>query len=123
MTRQRKLQLIGAALVLGSPDAACATGLACPESGTNAVTLSPSEERVFVSGDNTEVADTMDQLIADLRTNNSSISYDDLTNAAISTYCPLIVNSPSLGSEQKVSRIWALDTLLRARLAPLFGRR
>ena len=64
----------------------------------------------------------MDQLIGSLRAKNLGISYDDLTNAAISVYCPLIANSRLLGPEQKMKRIRALNALLRERLAPFFDQ-
>ena len=121
--KQRKLQILGAVLMLGLPHAVCAANLECPEPANNAVALSPLEEQIFVSGSNTEAAGTMDQLIGSLRAKNPGISYDDLTNAAISVYCPLIANSRLLGPEQKMKRIRALNALLRERLAPFFDRR
>jgi len=120
--KQRKLQILGAVLMLGLPRAVCAANLECPEPANNAVALSPLEERIFVSGSNTEAAGTMDQLIGSLRAKNPGISYDDLTNAAISVYCPLIANSRLLGPEQKMKRIRALNALLRKRLAPFFDQ-
>ena len=123
MCKRRKLQLLGAVLMLGLPHAECAANLECPEPANNAVALSPSEERIFVSGSNTEAAGAIDQLTDSLRTKNPRISYDDLINAAISVYCPFIANSRLLGPEQKMKRIRALNALLRERLASFFDRR
>jgi hypothetical protein len=120
---QRKLHLLGVLLTLGLAEPAHATDLECPEGGKNAITISPLEERVFVTGGNTEVIGMMDSLIVNLKAKNPAISYDDLTNAAISVYCPIIANSPALNSQQKVDRIWALDGLLRERLEPSFRSR
>ena len=117
---QRKLQLLGVLLTLGLAEQAYATDLECPEGGRNAITISALEEKVLVSGGNTEVIGMMDSLIVNLKAKNPAISYDDLTNAAISVYCPIIVNSPSLNSQQKLNRIWVLDGLLRERLEPSF---
>jgi hypothetical protein len=118
--KQRKPQMLGAVLMLGLPHAVCAATLECPEPANNAVALSPLEEQ---TGSDTEAAGTMDQLIGSLKAKNPGISYDDLTNAAISVYCPLIANSRLLGPEQKMKRIRALNALLREWLAPFFDRR
>jgi len=111
-----------ALLLLVLTVSAHAAGLECPEIGKDPLSISPAQARLLSSSNGIDVANELDALIARLRANSPDISYDSLTNEALAIYCPLVANASSLSSQEKLSRIWRFDALLREKLSPYFSQ-
>jgi len=97
--------------------ASAAAGFECPEIGKGEVQLSKAQAKVFTDGTSADLANEITSLIVSLKSQRSGIGYADLLNALMAAYCPVIANAPNLSSQEKSSRIWKFEAVLRERLA------
>ena len=94
-------------------------GLDCPETGPGAVPnlLSDVQSKLVMSGNSTDLANEINDLINKLQIEKPNISYAELTNVIIAAYCPVIANTASLTASEKWRRMRQFDTVLQQQIA------
>jgi hypothetical protein len=94
-------------------------GLDCPEMGPGAVPnpLSDLQVKLVTSSDSVDVANEINDLINKLQIEKPNISYAELTDALVATYCPVVANMANLTASEKWRRMRQFDTILRQQLA------
>jgi hypothetical protein len=111
------LLLIG--LFVCMPARGHTAGLDCPEIGPGAVPnlLSDLQVKLATFGNSIDLANEINDLINKLQILMPNISYAELTNVIIATYCPVVANTASLTTAEKWRRIRQFDTILQQQLA------
>ena len=102
------------------PSRGHAAGLQCPELGPGAVPsllADAKQARLVTTGNSTDLANEIYDLINRLQIERPNISYTDLTNVLIAAYCPLVANAPQLTAAEKWHRLRQFDAILRQQLA------
>ena len=104
----------------GLPSRGDAAGLQCPEPGPGAVPnllADAKRARLVTTGNSTDLANEIYDLINRLQIERPNISYTDLTNVLIAAYCPVVANAPQLTEAEKWQRMRQFDAVLRQQLA------
>jgi len=110
--------LIG--LLGGVPGRGHAENLECPELGPGAVPdlLADSRQAYLVtSGNSADLANEIYDLINRLQIRHPNISYTELTDILIATYCPVVAKAPGLSAPEKWRRMRQFDKILQQQLA------
>ena len=94
-------------------------GLDCPEIGPGAVPnlFTNLQVKLVTSGNSVDLANEINDLINKLQIEKPNISYAELTNVIIASYCPVVANTASLTVSEKWRRIHQFDTILQQQLA------
>ncbi|MBT3070885.1 hypothetical protein KKP04_08400 [Rhodomicrobium sp. Az07] len=116
---KRAAQICLAVLLLSvsGVGAATAAGFECPEIGKGEVRISPAQAKVFTEGSSSDLANEITSLIVSLKSQRPGIDYSSLLNAAMAAYCPVIADAKNLSAQEKSSRIWKFEAVMRERLA------
>jgi hypothetical protein len=104
----------------GLPLSGHGAGLQCPELGPGAVPnllADAKRAQLVTTGNATDLANEIYDLINRLQIERPNISYTDLTNVLIATYCPVVANTPQLTEAEKWQRMRQFDAVLRQQLA------
>jgi hypothetical protein len=104
----------------GLPSRGHAAGLQCPELGPGAVPnllADAKQARLVTTGNSTDLANEIYDLINRLQIERPNISYTDLTNVLIAAYCPVVAAAPQLTEAEKWQRMRQFDAVLRQQLA------
>jgi hypothetical protein len=118
--RRIALVLLVSTCLGGVPSRGHAAGLECPELGPGAVpNLFPDAKRaqLVTTGNSTDLANEIYDLINRLQIERPNISYTELTNVLIAAYCPVVANAPQLTQAEKWQRMRQFDAVLRQQLA------
>ena len=96
-----------------------AAGLDCPEISAGAVPnlLTDLQVKLVTSGNSTDLANEINDVINKLQIEKPNISYAELTNVIIAAYCPVVANTTSLSASEKWQRIRQFDSILQQQLA------
>jgi hypothetical protein len=94
-------------------------GLDCPEIGPGAVPtlLTDLQAKLVMSGNGVDLANEINDLINKLQIEKPNISYGELTNVMVATYCPVVANTAGLTASEKWRRMRQFDTILQQQLA------
>jgi hypothetical protein len=84
--------------------------------GESPIPLSDLQVKLVTSADSVDIANEINDLINKLRIDKPNISYSELTNAVIDSYCPLIANMKTLTSAEKWRRMLKFDAILQQQL-------
>ncbi|ADP72319.1 hypothetical protein Rvan_3117 [Rhodomicrobium vannielii ATCC 17100] len=114
---KRATQICCALLFFASSGASIAAGFECPEIGKGEVRISPVQAKVFTEGNSADLANEITSLIVSLKSQRPGIDYSSILNAAMAAYCPVIADAKNLSTQEKSSRIWKFEAVLRERLA------
>jgi hypothetical protein len=117
--RRIAFALLVAGCLGGLPSRGHAAGLDCPEIGPGAVpNLFPDAKRaeLVTTGNATDLANEIYDLINRLQIELPNISYGELTNVLIAAYCPVVAKAP-LTEAEKWQRMRQFDALVRQQLA------
>jgi hypothetical protein len=111
--------LLLSGLFVWMPGRAYAAGLDCPEIGAGAVPnlLTDLQVKLVTSGNSVDLANEINDLINKLQIERPNISYSELTNVIVATYCPIVASTTSLTAAEKWRRIRQFDTILQQQLA------
>jgi hypothetical protein len=104
----------------GLPSRGDAAGLQCPEIGPGAVPdllADAKRAQLVTTGNSTDLANEIYDLINRLQIERPTISYTELTNVLIAAYCPVVANAPRLTEAEKWQRMRQFDAVLRQQLA------
>lgn len=106
-------------LIVGATAAAAQTAsIECPETAaTHGIELPASESRLLASDNPIDVSNELNVVISDIKAKNAGISYAGLTNAVLTSFCPVIAQTPNLNQQEKLDRFRRLDSLVRERLS------
>ena len=121
----RRHRRIAFALVItgflgGLPARGDAAGLQCPELAPGAMSnplADPKRAQLVTTGNSTDLANEIYDLINRLQIERPNISYTELTNALIAAYCPVVANAPQLTEAEKWQRMRQFDAVLRQQLS------
>jgi len=110
------LLLVGALGCL--PMRSQAAGIDCPELGPGSVPnlFNDLQVKLIVTGDGTDLANEINDLVNKLQILKPNISYAELTNVIIAAFCPVVV-STNLTAAEKWDRMRQFDRILQRQLA------
>jgi hypothetical protein len=112
--------LLLSGLFVCPPARSHAAGLQCPELTLGAMSnplADPKRAQLVTTGNSTDLANEIYDLINRLQTERSNISYTELTNVLIAAYCPVVSNAPQLTEAEKWQRMRQFDAVLRQQLS------
>jgi hypothetical protein len=111
--------LLLSGLFVWMPGRGYAVGLDCPEIGPGAAPnlLTDLQVKLVTSGNSVDLANEINDLINKLQIERPNISYAELTNVIVATYCPIVASTTSLTAPEKWRRIRQFDTILQQQLA------
>ena len=97
-----------------------AAGLQCPELAPGAISnplADAKRAQLMATGNSTDLANEIYDLINRLQIERPNISYTELTNVLIAAYCPVVANAPQLTEAEKWQRMRQFDAVLRQQLS------
>ena len=112
--------LLLSGLFVCPPARSHAAGLQCPELTLGAMSnplADPKRAQLVTTGNSTDLANEIYDLINRLQIERPNISYTELTNVLIAAYCPVVSNAPQLTEAEKWQRMRQFDAVLRQQLS------
>jgi len=97
-----------------------AAGHECPEVGPGAVPnlfAHVKQPQFVANGNKVDLTNEIYDAINRLQIERPNISYTDLTNVLLASYCPLVANTPQLTAADKFHRMRQFDAILQQQLA------
>ena len=107
--------LLLSGLFVCPPARSHAAGLQCPELTLGAMSnplADPKRAQLVTTGNSTDLANEIYDLINRLQIERPNISYTELTNVLIAAYCPVVSNAPQLTEAEKWQRMRQFDAVL-----------
>jgi hypothetical protein len=104
----------------GLPIRGHAEGLECPEIGAAAIKnllADSTQAKLVTSGNSVDVANEIYDLINRVQIEEPNISYAELTNVLIATYCQAVAKVSDLSAAEKWRRMQQFDAIVRQQLA------
>jgi hypothetical protein len=92
-------------------------GLDCPKTDAGGNLLSDLQVKLVTSGNSVDLANEINDLINKLQVDIPNVSYAELTNVAITAYCPVVANMTNLSTSEKWQRMREFDAILQRQLA------
>jgi len=102
--------------IASRPGPAYATGLDCPDASQYALVVDDTQIRRMTNGNETDFANEIDNLIAQMRQANPTGSNDTIADALIGAYCRVVAQMASASSTQKWQYVRQFDRVLVQRL-------
>jgi len=114
------LALVSGGIIVCLPASGYAAGLDCPTMGSNAAVpdlLADLQIRLVSSENSVDVTNEINYAISKLQIAKPNISYAELSNVMIASYCHVVASMENLTAAEKWKRIRQFDTILRPQIA------